>query len=369
MASYKVSVGAVSNALRLRWTYLGKRQTLYLGAPDTPTWRKVAEGKAAIIADDLRNGTYDTTKQRYLSTDTPEPKRLTVVNLFRKFKEHRSCYQAVNSGAKYKALSGHLAEHFGDRPAGEVNEAAAEAFRDYLANKKPKAVGLSSQAAYLALIKGAWVWGTKRGLVEGPNPWGEVVGAIRVPSKTPQAFTLDELQAILAAFRGSSRYSHYSTYVEFLFGTGVRLGEANGLRWGQVSRDCTKVTISQSASRGVQRDTTKTGSDREFKLSPRITQLLLTHRPQGWRVGDLVFPGPNGSCIDDHNFRNRAWKRCLENAGVPYLKPYATRATFITLSLSQGRPPAAVAQACGHNLATMIRRYVAYIEHTPENIF
>ncbi len=41
-----------------------------------------------------------------------------------------------------------------------------------------------------------------------------------------------------------------------------------------------------------------------------------------------VFTSSKGNPIDDHNFRNRAWKSVLSRVGVEYRKPYNTRHTL-----------------------------------------
>jgi integrase len=76
---------------------------------------------------------------------------------------------------------------------------------------------------------------------------------------------------------------------------------------------------------------------------------------------DLVFPASEGGAIDDHNFRNRAWKFVLESQGIPYRKPYTTRHTLVSHALEKGTNPVNVAELTGHNVKTLYQNYAGVI--------
>ena len=44
----------------------------------------------------------------------------------------------------------------------------------------------------------------------------------------------------------------------------------------------------------------------------------------------LVFPSPKGKAIDDHNFSQRIWKKCLKELEIEHKPSYNTRHTFIS---------------------------------------
>ncbi|MBW4532452.1 MAG: hypothetical protein KME09_00790 [Pleurocapsa minor HA4230-MV1] len=48
-----------------------------------------------------------------------------------------------------------------------------------------------------------------------------------------------------------------------------------------------------------------------------------------------VFTSCKGNPIDDHNFRNRAWKSVLAKVGVEYRKPYNFFASVPTLNRNE----------------------------------
>jgi integrase len=97
--------------------------------------------------------------------------------------------------------------------------------------------------------------------------------------------------------------------------------------------------------------------------------MLLNRRPIGFTPEDLVFPAPQGGAIrlrrccaiNDHNFRNRAWKLVLEEKGIPYRKPYTTRHTLVSHALEKGINPVNVAELTGHNVRTLYQNYAGVI--------
>lgn len=197
------------------------------------------------------------------------------------------------------------------------------------------------------------------------NPWEKLPGNLRVPPKqAPRPFTHDEVAKILNCFREHKYYAYLHDYVFFLFGTGVRIAEAIGLKWYYLNEDCTNVEIIETITRGKKKNT-KTNRSRQFKLSEEITEMLLARRPEVWNPDDLVFPSARGSVIDDHSFRNRAWKTVLTEANVTYRKPYNTRSTFISHALANGMHPMTIAQITGHDPQVLYEHYAGVIEATP----
>jgi integrase len=46
--------------------------------------------------------------------------------------------------------------------------------------------------------------------------------------------------------------------------------------------------------------------------------MLLSRRTESYEPEALVFTSARGEAIDDHNFRNRAWKSVLQELGIDY---------------------------------------------------
>ncbi len=352
-----VKVEARGDRLSLRWSYQKERYYLALGLYDSPLARTVAQSRANQIEADLTTGNFDPTLKKYKGgSDAPKVCTITAVELFQRFTKHRGKGATKRSMEKYSAVVGKVLEHFHGRNAA-VDVEAAENFRSWLA----ESLAPVSQKEYLALVCACWDWGVKQNLIPA-NPWGEVVKRVKVPPKQrARPFTTQECTAILSGFRDSKHYGYYTDFVTFLLGSGCRTGEAIGLRWGHLLDECGKVWIGESVSRGVWK-ATKTNRSREFRLTNRLQAMLLARQPDNWKPDDLVFPAVEGGTIDDHNFRNRAWVKVLQVAGVTYRKPYNTRHTFISHALAKGLNPMAIAQMTGHDPEILFKHYAADIQ-------
>jgi integrase len=304
--------------LRMRWSYQGKRHSLSLGLPNSKVNWTVAEGKARLIEGDIATGNFDPTLRKYKAQWSGKTgKGISITALLDRFIAHKRKRIQGRSLDKFKALYKPIKAFWGDKPVLSVDEAAADDFRLHLA----KTLEPVTQKERLISLKACWTWGLKQNLVT-ENPWGDVVKAVKIPpNQKPKPFSEAEIQAILKGFRDSRYYRHYTDFVEFQFLTGCRIGEAIALQWKHLSDDCSKVWIGESISRGGLRKATKTNRAREFRLTPRLQEMLLKRRPEGYQGNNSVFPAPKGGLMDDHLFCIRAWTKTLNHIGVEYRKP------------------------------------------------
>jgi integrase len=270
-----VSVEVFEGRLRLRWREGGKRYTLSLGLPDSKVNRTVAQQKANQIQLDIISGNFDSTLKKYKPTMLVQLAQIGVVALFKKFYEYRAKSLSGKTLEKYKATLGYLSRFFEDQRVSTINLAKAENFAEWL-----KAQDLSPGQCKRRLqeLKACWDWAIKQELAED-NPWTDLPGRIKVPPKQmPKPFSKEEVQAIIKGFRTDRHYHHYADYVEFLFGTGCRTGEAIGLRWKHLTDDCSTAWIGESISRGVHK-ATKTNKARTVTLTSKLQEMLLARRP------------------------------------------------------------------------------------------
>lgn len=361
----KPSILSDRGMLRLRWTYLGKRESLNLGLEDTRTNRAYAQGVARKIADDIQCGQYDVTKNRYRPQAIGNS-ALTCCELFDKFAQHKHrdlgvCARSIE--ARYQPLSKALNQWL-NVPAHEVT---SEQARDFLSIQRERVTG-STAKARVWLLSACWQWAQEQKLIATSNPWiGLTQGIKTTPTQRVRPFTSEEIQAIIAAFRCSPHYRHYGDFVYFLFGTGCRFGEASGLQWKHVADDFESAWIGESVSRG-HRKSTKTGKARTVVLSHSVVQMLRDrHTALNPNPDDLVFPSPKDLPIDDHNFRNRAWKTILQQCRIEYRKPYATRHSAISHALAAGVNPINLAEQSGHNKQVLLSTYAHEI--TKQSLF
>ena len=364
----KASKGSVviinsNGRLQLRFSYCGKRHYISIGLPDSPTNRKLAELRASEIEKDILYERFDATLQKYkpntsLSTITPitpiskfKPKLDELWNSYSEFKKPQ-----VSPSTYAKDFTRHR-NHIAKLPTRSLNEASA--IRDWLlGNLTPNAA-----KRCLTQIKACCNWAMDEGLID-TNPFGFM--KIKLPKGTYEEqdinpFTKEERDLILNTFASDRYYSHYTSYIRFLFFTGCRPSEAIALKWKHISNSVIQfrgsVVISEDGL--VLKEGLKTQKKRNFPLTPEVNAILKDIRPETVNPESLIFVSPKGKFIDHHNFSNRAWKSILAKCNIPYRKSYQTRHTFISLCMEVNINSTAIGRWTGTSAKMIDNHYGA----------
>jgi integrase len=145
--------------------------------------------------------------------------------------------------------------------------------------------------------------------------------------------------------------------VEFLTLTGFRPEEAIALTWTDINNS--QIIVSRAYSQGILKST-KTYEARTFPVNTQLGDLLQSLP----RTQSLIFPAPEGSYINQHNFSERYWKPIVKNlvaAGKvgEYLPTYNLRHSWITRMLRSNLDIATVAKLAGNKPDTIMRHYLA----------
>jgi integrase len=358
----EVAIEVYKGRLRLRWSHLGKRYCLSIGLPDGKINRLNAESKANQIARDIASDNFDPTLKKYAPKVAigSSSHQISAVSLFERFTKTKTDLLAKATLAKYAAVVRYFKDYFNGTLASAIAVEDALVFTDWL---KTKVEPITAKDR-LSLIKACWEWAGSQNLVEH-NPWKEAAKRFKVPPKQKaKPFTREEIGAIILGFRSDRYYRHYADYVEFLFGTGCRTGEAIGLKWKHLSHDCSTVWIGESLSRGV-RKSTKTNRARTIALTPQLQAMLQKRRLEAGDPERLVFPSPTGKAISDGNFRKRGWNKILTRLEIDYRKPYTTRHTLVSHALDLGMNPVMVAQLTGHDVQVLYQNYAGNVNSRP----
>lgn len=364
----KVSVVACNGRLRLEWRPVkgGKKKYLYVGSDDTPLERGFAQQTAIQIQNDLATGNYDPTLRKYKGAEESLSKE-PVVKCFTRFIEHKEKHDLISKRTleKYKAVLSNLEWFFGERRTiSSITQRDTQAFRDWLVtrtNPQGKQVSHHSAKHYIIMISACWSWLMEEKSVT-EDPWAKVSKTIKIiQSQKARPFSIEEIKSIMTYLEESSLYCHYADLIAFLFDSGVRLGEAFGLRWRALDDQCKTAWIGEAATRGVRKET-KTNTVRIIKLPTGLQERMRQRRdrvqPQ-W--DDIVFPGKrSGKPINDVVLA-KAWGRWLNELRIDYRSPYHTRHTWISHALANKMEPVLVAQHVGDNPATIYKHYAGVI--------
>ena len=145
--------------------------------------------------------------------------------------------------------------------------------------------------------------------------------------------------------------------------TGVRVGEALGLKWADVNLEAGTISIRRAIQRQRGKDLVfvepKTAlSRRTIQLTTFAQEELKSHREHqrseaqvagaSWQDTDVVFASELGSPLDPTNVTHR-FQRTRERAGLPHLRLHDLRHTAATLLLEQGVHPSVVREMLGHS--------------------
>ena len=185
------------------------------------------------------------------------------------------------------------------------------------------------------------------------------------------------------ALRGHTK-NLYSSLVLFLFLTGCRPSEATGLEWQDVSEDYKVITFRRVLCNKTKEEkglkTKRFGKEkRTFNCRDRLQNLLknLRENQDNPNPKSKVFVTKEGKPVSWGNFYH-VWsgsddkeyhtdgvieKLIKEGKLRFYLKPYATRHSFITWQLANGMTPATVAKLVGNSPEMIYKHYVSADEN------
>ena len=168
----------------------------------------------------------------------------------------------------------------------------------------------------------------------------------------------DELKEFFAAIREHRLYAAFVV----LATTGMRRGEALGLRWSDVDLDGERLAVVQTLTtvNGAPVITaTKTARSRRLiYLDGQTVAVLREHRRRqreerlaagpGWDNGtDLVFRDELGWLVHPDWFSREFW-RLVRDAGVQRIRLHDLRHTYATIALKSGVHPKVVSDRLGH---------------------
>lgn len=155
--------------------------------------------------------------------------------------------------------------------------------------------------------------------------------------------------------------NHYRPYIRFLFESGFRPMEANGLKWSNVNFEHRILSVREGRVLGKDKDPKTERASRDVEITDGMLQALVDQKTIAKFPDSYVFVSEKGRPIDISNFRQLIWTPGLKNAELKYRYPYQARHTFATKHLSGGYDPLWIANQMGTSLAMLFKHYAVYI--------
>jgi integrase len=245
-------------------------------------------------------------------------------------------------------------------------------------------LGASSRQRGKAVLQAALKSAQKQGLVSR-----NVAALADGPGLEPprgRSLTPDEARTVVAAIQ-SCGDPLTEALLTLLLRTGMRKGEALGLRWGDVDLDLQTITVRRVLARAPKVEgrgtlylveSTKSGSDRVIDITSQTVAALRRWKTEqaaqrlacppflaGLRWGftfpdDLVFTGSRGEPLDLAR-PNAILDSITKPLGLGHWTVHSLRHTSASLSLGAGVPLPVVSQILGHSSIGITHRVYGHL--------
>jgi integrase len=184
------------------------------------------------------------------------------------------------------------------------------------------------------------------------------VGRLEGQPKQARALTLQECRQWLAILDADpvACSKDLPDLTRFLLGTGVRLGEALGVRWEDVDLDKGIIhirrTVVRVKGRGLLAKAPKTNAGTRILRTPGWLADLLRERMRDAALDIPVFPDALGGYRDCQNVE-RDYRRARSGTPFEWVVPHTYRKTVATLLDFEGLSARAIADQLGHSRISM----------------
>lgn len=196
------------------------------------------------------------------------------------------------------------------------------------------------------------------------NPAAGNLSLPRQVKKPPPAWTPEEAKRFLAAVEGD----RLAPLWKLMLATGLRRGEALGLRWENVDLEAGTLAVVQTvvvaAGKVITSEPKTSSSRRTIGLHPSVLVALEKHRADqdhSEPTDNYVFRSSTGGSLHPGRTLLQFHEAC-KRAGVPDLGLHGLRHTAATLALRAGVHPKLVMAMLGHSSIAMTLDLYSHVQ-------
>lgn len=243
-----------------------------------------------------------------------------------------------------------LIPHFGDRVVSQITKSDVLSFRAALAKVKArgKTTNLSARRINKILVLLKQILTEAADRFHFRTPFMNVK-PLKVQKVDIKPFSLEQVKTILEKVRPD-----FKNYFTVRFFTGMRTGEADGLKWKYINFEQRLIMVRETYVLGQEEYTKNDGSQRDIKMSQVVYEALKQQEKTTRHLSPFVFCNTLGKPLDNKNVTNRVWYPLLRHLEYEKRRPYQCRHTAATLWLAAGENPEWIAKQMGHASTEML---------------
>jgi len=253
----------------------------------------------------------------------------------------------------------HVLPEFGDL---DVTRITRGQIKDFLFRKINEGKAKSTVNHYRAVISGVLNQAVDDGAITA-NPAHRLgrIGKKEDGNNEIHPLTREEVIKLLSTIQADKELSHHYPLFLLLLRTGVRIGEALALQWGDIDFNGRFINVERTFSRG-RIGTPKNGKSRTVDMSQQLKDTLLELKESRKVIpidedSTWIFTNEKGNLIDGNNWRRRVFNKALKKAGLRRIRIHDTRHSYATLRLSKGDNIVDVANQLGDDVTVVLKVY------------
>ena len=223
--------------------------------------------------------------------------------------------------------------------------------------------GLRTIPNVLQTLRSFYAWAIEEGIAS-ENPASDPSKLFKVDMPFRGDYLRpEEVSPYLEGVR--KKAPRYFSILRTMIFTGLRVGEALGLEWGDVDARGGFLNVQRSRWREHVTSPKTLGSIRRVNLSPETTEVLRAYRAviaesslkAGRPMPETVFVNEVGKPMDASKV-SKTHELGLKEAGLRHIRIHDLRGTFTALLVSAGVPIYHVSKVLGHtSIETTMRHY------------
>jgi integrase len=240
---------------------------------------------------------------------------------------------------KYRLLiEKYLSVHFGRKPLSAISNRDC---LDYYNARLDTNAAIATVNGEMACLKSFFSEAIRAGVCQTNPVRG--IKLVNPNNVRDRILSDDEAARLFAAADEATDYVRPLFYV--LYHTGMRRGEALGLRWADVQFAHDRLIIRDS----------KNGEGRKVPMRRALADELIRWKPFAGE-SPWIFPGRHSTDVPMNTIRP-GWLRLCERAKIADLRPHDLRHNFTSMLQASGISDSIIMSITGHKTHVMLHRY------------